>query len=133
MTPDNAQPPVTAQRVREIGLAHITACCPDPKYACGNCTRETAELNAVADQLEQHERELAALRQLRDTYEGALQMANATAKRRGIERDELRRDRDAALALLRRALPFTARVGLHDEITAALATHKPEASKEDGA
>ena len=155
MTPDNAQPPVTAQRVREIGLAHITACCPDPKYACGNCTRETAELNAVADQLEQHERELAAVKVRAYSFPWPV-FAKTYVEMIEEELAELRRDRkrldwlennrgniccftldDPAFFIPHEQdggpILFARGDTVREAIDAALAAHKPEASKEDGA
>jgi len=46
--------PMTPQRLREIADHHVKSCCPDPQYACGDCTDEADELRAHADQIERN-------------------------------------------------------------------------------
>ena len=119
MTPNNAQPPVTAQELR-----HIAGTLPR--------SFDAQLIYRAADQLEQHERELAALRTERDRWKQAYGDSYAMCA-------ELRRDRERLdhWQKLHGRGPFFFNGKefrtVREAVDAAIAAHKPEASKEDGA
>jgi len=184
MTPDNAQPPVTAQREDGwCGMCKSDPCeCivfPEPKVIArhkaqvigddgltANERRIAALERALADQLEQHERELAAvkvraysfpwpvfaktyvemieeelaeLRRDRDEQERRHLAADASRVFQFEQAEKARAERDALYELVQDCVnglgcqPGYVKGIVLDRMKAALAAHKPEASKEDGA
>jgi hypothetical protein len=101
MTPNNAQPPVTAQELRELRMAiYRSAAWLKWEQDCGklNALADWLERIPSPDQLEQHERDMAALRKERDeNLTARMEAETLRIMLRNVERElaELRRDRDA--------------------------------------